>query len=88
MGTGHVLAQTIIDQPDDAAAGIARYFHPSRVQVTGDVVSDYPEFAEYIAQVLRYALTDLPGNDRAALAGASGVPGERLTGTRRVGGAR
>ncbi|GAA3619133.1 hypothetical protein GCM10022419_125850 [Nonomuraea rosea] len=87
MDIGHVLTQTIIGRPDGAAAGITRYCHPSRVQVTDDVVGDYSEFVEHIAQVLRDALIDLPYNDLASLVGAGLVLDERLNGTRRTIGA-
>lgn len=88
MDIGDVLTPRIIGQPDDAAVDIARYFHPSGVQITDDVVSDYSEFAEHIAQVLRGALTDLPDTELATLIGAGKVLDERLIGTRRTGGAR
>lgn len=88
MDIGHVLTPRIIGQPDDAAVDIARYLHPSRVQVTDGVVSDYSVFVEHIAQVLRGALIDLPDNDPATLVGAGEVLDVRLIGARWTGGAR
>ncbi|MQA11957.1 MAG: hypothetical protein GEU98_26150 [Pseudonocardiaceae bacterium] len=87
MDIGHVLTPRIIGQRGDAAVDIARYFHPSYVQVTDGVVSDYSEFVEHSTQVLRGALIDLPDTELATLIGAGDVL-ERLIGTRRSGGAR
>lgn len=87
MDVGHVLTPRTIDQPDDAAVDIARYFHPSYGQITDGVVSDHSEFAEHITQVLRGALIDLPDTDLATLIGAGEVL-ERLLGTRRTDGAQ
>lgn len=87
MDIGHVPTPRIDGQSDDAAVDIARYVHPSEVQVTDGVVSDYSEFTEHSTQVLHDALIDLPDNDVTAVLGAAEAL-ERLIGARRTDGAR
>ncbi|MFF4948221.1 hypothetical protein [Streptomyces chattanoogensis] len=87
MVIGHVLTRRIIGQRDDAAVDIARCLQPSDVRGTDGVVSDYPEFAAHITQVLQGASLGLADTEPATLMGAGEVV-ERLIGMRRTEGTR